>query len=110
MLPWSVIPMAGCPSAAALAITCPTLAAPSSIENSVCKCRWVNDAATAVFAPRSARAEASTALPGGQDRLVHRPLGSILWTSYRVVICSPDVSPKVGPPAPLRRIGDGKTD
>ena len=43
MLPWSVMPTAGWPSAAALATTSPTRAAPSSIENSVCTCRWVNE-------------------------------------------------------------------
>jgi hypothetical protein len=37
MLPWSVMPMAGCPSAAAAATTSATRAAPSSIENSVCR-------------------------------------------------------------------------
>src|SRR5215471_7746807 len=46
MLPWSVIPIAGCPSAAARAITSGTRAAPSSMENSVCWCRWVNEAPT----------------------------------------------------------------
>ena len=35
MLPWSVIPMAGWPSAAAAAMTSLIRAAPSSIENSV---------------------------------------------------------------------------
>ena len=36
MLPWSVIPIAGWPSATARAMTSGTRAAPSSIENSVC--------------------------------------------------------------------------
>src|SRR5438309_3633004 len=39
MLPWSVIPIAGCPSALAAAMTSLTRAAPSSIENSVCRCK-----------------------------------------------------------------------
>src|SRR3954454_15376108 len=46
MLPWSVIPTAGCPSAAAAATTSPIRDAPSSIEYSVWTCRWVNDFAT----------------------------------------------------------------
>ena len=46
MLPWSVMPTAGCPSAAAFATTSVMRAAPSSIENSVWRWRWVNDAAT----------------------------------------------------------------
>ena len=41
MLPWSVMPMAGCPSAAAAATTSSTRAAPSSIEYSVWTWRWV---------------------------------------------------------------------
>src|SRR4051794_40460229 len=41
------MPMAGWPSAAALATTSPTRAAPSSIENSVCTCRWVKESANA---------------------------------------------------------------
>src|SRR3954464_2949371 len=40
MLPWSVIPRAGCPSAAAAATTSSTRDAPSSIENSVWTWRW----------------------------------------------------------------------
>src|SRR5690349_9729589 len=43
MFPWSVIPTAGCPSATALATTSGIRAAPSSIEYSVCRCRWTND-------------------------------------------------------------------
>jgi hypothetical protein len=46
MLPWSVMPMAGWPSAAAAATTSSTRAAPSSIEYSVCTCRWVNESPT----------------------------------------------------------------
>src|SRR5580704_8639314 len=42
MLPWSVIPTAGCPSATALATTSWIRAAPSSIENSVWASRWTN--------------------------------------------------------------------
>src|SRR4051812_9375462 len=40
MLPWSVMPRAGCSSAAAAATTSSTRDAPSSIENSVCTWRW----------------------------------------------------------------------
>ena len=46
MFPWSVMPIAGCPSAAAAATTSPMRDAPSSIEYSVWTCRWVNDFAT----------------------------------------------------------------
>ncbi len=45
MLPWSVMPTAGWPSAAAVATTSPIRAAPSSIEYSVCRCRWTNELA-----------------------------------------------------------------
>ena len=48
MLPWSVIPIAGCPSAAAAATTSSTRAAPSSIEYSVCTWRWVKESPNAV--------------------------------------------------------------
>src|SRR3954447_5356959 len=43
MLPWSVIPSAGCPSPTALATSSSRRAAPSSIENSVWTWRWVNE-------------------------------------------------------------------
>ena len=43
MFPWSVIPTAGWPSAAAVATTSAIRAAPSSIENSVCRCRCTNE-------------------------------------------------------------------
>src|SRR5262245_55600277 len=46
MLPWSVIPIAGCPSATALATISSRRAAPSSIENSVWTWRWVNESVT----------------------------------------------------------------
>ena len=45
MLPWSVMPTAGWPSAAAVATTSSIRAAPSSIENSVWTWRWTNDLA-----------------------------------------------------------------
>ena len=38
------MPIAGCPSATALATSSSSRAAPSSIENSVWTWRWVNDA------------------------------------------------------------------
>ncbi len=47
MLPWSVIATAVIPSRAASANSRPTLAAPSSIEYSVCTCRWTNESDTA---------------------------------------------------------------
>ena len=40
MLPWSVMPMAGWPSAAAAATTSSIRAAPSSMEYSVWTWRW----------------------------------------------------------------------
>ena len=43
MLPWSVMPNAGCPSATAAATSSPIRAAPSSMENSVWVWRCVND-------------------------------------------------------------------
>ena len=43
MLPWSVMPIAGWPSAAAAATSSSSRAAPSSIENSVWTWRWVKD-------------------------------------------------------------------
>ena len=55
MLPWSVMPMAGWPSAAAAPTTSPIRDAPSSIEYSVWTCRWVNDFATNYSAKRSVR-------------------------------------------------------
>ena len=48
MLPWSVIPSAGWPSATAASTRSSTRAAPSSIENSVWVCRWVNDPVAAI--------------------------------------------------------------
>src|SRR5690554_726625 len=47
MCPWSVMPSAGCPSAAAAPTTSAMRAAPSSMENSVWTWRWVNESATA---------------------------------------------------------------
>src|SRR5438132_2819992 len=47
MLPWSVMPTAGCPSAAAAATTSPMRDAPSSIEYSVWRCRWTNESVRA---------------------------------------------------------------
>ena len=46
MLPWSVIPSAGCPSAAAAATSSSTREAPSSIEYSVWTWRCVNESPT----------------------------------------------------------------
>src|SRR5579875_3534334 len=54
MLPWSVMPMAGWPSAAARAITSSTRAAPSSMENSVWRCRCANDEAISHLPARTA--------------------------------------------------------
>ena len=54
MLPWSVMPIAGWPSATALATSSSSRAAPSSIENSVWTWRWVNESVTASVARLSA--------------------------------------------------------
>ncbi len=51
MFPWSVMPTAGWPSAAAVATTSAMRAAPSSIENSVCRWRWTNDLANDALYP-----------------------------------------------------------
>src|SRR5260221_95101 len=50
MLPWSVMPTAGWPSAAAAAMTSPIRAAPSSIENSVWRWRWTKESLIAFCA------------------------------------------------------------
>src|SRR4051812_26146039 len=61
MFPWSVMPSAGCPSAAAAATTSSTRAAPSSIENSVWTWRWVKLSPTGI----------SLVLPAGVPQLFH---------------------------------------
>src|SRR6266516_2845519 len=53
MLPWSVMPTAGWPSAAAFDTTSAMRAAPSSIENSVWRWRCTNDLAKVELAPLS---------------------------------------------------------
>ena len=57
MLPWSVMPIAGWPSALAAAMTSLTRAAPSSMENSVCRCKWVKESPTVLAPPASAANE-----------------------------------------------------
>src|SRR3954453_18481769 len=92
MLPWSVIPTAGWPSAAAVATTSAMRAAPSSIENSVWRCRWTNELDTMPFihtlstgaCGESHGCSSSTlarATPGRHERDLHlrcgdRPVGS----------------------------------
>ena len=51
MLPWSVMPSAGWPSATALATSSSRRAAPSSIENSVWTWRWVNESPNCAYLP-----------------------------------------------------------
>src|SRR4051812_7759724 len=43
MLPWSVMPTAGMPPRTAAVTTSSMRDAPSSIEYSVCRCRWTNE-------------------------------------------------------------------
>src|SRR5260370_32920811 len=65
MFPWSVIPTAGCPSAAAVAMTSATRAAPSSIEYSVWRCRCANELFTVpVLTP--VRFSTGSGLPCGE--------------------------------------------
>ena len=73
MLPWSVMPTAGWPSAAAVATTSSIRAAPSSIEYSVCRCRWTNDLR-------------QRPLPDVRLRLVHRRLSTGLWMNHTGVV------------------------
>ena len=65
MFPWSVMPTAGWPSAAAAPTTSPIRDAPSSIEYSVCRWRWTNELLarlTALWMPVDAPADESTPL------------------------------------------------
>ena len=77
MLPWSVMPSAGCPSAAASATSSSTREAPSSIENSVWVWRWTKRLRSAIPCLVLLR------------WVVHRqstPTIHMLWTSYTGVI------------------------
>ena len=76
MLPWSVIPIAGWPSAAAAATTSSTRAAPSSIEYSVWTWRWVKLSPTGGLLGAAGRC--STVDP---QRFFHR-----LWMNHTAVI------------------------
>src|SRR5438270_11236505 len=58
MLPWSVMPMAGWPSATAAAMTSLTRAAPSSMENSVWRCRCVMDSPPPLAPPTGTSSQA----------------------------------------------------
>ncbi len=71
MLPWSVMPSAGCPSATAALTRSFTRAAPSSMENSVWVCRCVND---------------RVANGGDLPSIVHQGVLHTLWTSYSGVV------------------------
>ena len=84
MLPWSVMPSAGCPSATAAATTSPILDAPSSMENSLCWCRWVKLAPTTLVLPNDrAVIPGDSSAPGPPDRrpgalqVGPRPLGGV---------------------------------
>src|SRR5438552_128590 len=90
MFPWSVIPSAGCPSAAAAATTSSTRDAPSSIENSVWTCRWVKLSDTCVTTLLGTVHTPSTAV-------VHR-----LWTDYTDVISEATVHPPRQELTPVR--------
>src|SRR5437763_1894650 len=58
MFPWSVIPMAGWPSATAAAITSLTRAAPSSMEKSVWRCRCVMESPSPLAPPTETSSQA----------------------------------------------------
>ena len=77
MLPWSVIPRAGWPSATAACTRSFTRAAPSSIENSVWVCRCVNDRVRQRAGAFLGISSAARPTP----RVLHR-----VWTSYSGVI------------------------
>ena len=91
MLPWSVIPRAGCPSATAAWTRSLTRAAPSSIENSVWVCRWVNDRVANGLLPSSDGGCRDAVSPG----VLHR-----VWTSYSQ--CHSDDSATGRPGGPIR--------
>ena len=74
MLPWSVMPTAGWPSAAAAATTSSIRAAPSSIEYSVWRWRWTNDLANVAPGGPLPRPQAlSTGLWMNHTGVVRRP-------------------------------------
>src|SRR4051794_40171603 len=84
MFPWSVMPMAGCPSAAAAAMTSLTRAAPSSIENSVWRWRCAIESPPLLAPPTDWTS--SQGCPQG------------LWTDYTGVIHR---TPRADPAATL---------
>ena len=86
MLPWSVMPIAGWPSAAAAATTSSIRAAPSSIEYSVCTWRWVKLNRATWRVSSSARSTAG----------VHsnpQALSTSLWMNDTAVISTVAVPP-----------------
>src|SRR6059058_4335738 len=78
MFPWSVIPTAGCPSAAAVAMTSGIRAAPSSMENSVCRCRCTNEFPKAPQSPHSSLAPPGPGPTGVVDDPVENHIGVTL--------------------------------
>src|SRR5580658_7834148 len=98
MLPWSVMAKAGWPSFTAAFTRSAIRAAPSSIENSVCVCRCVNEPeVTALPLPPG---RLSTGGPGSVDR--------VTAVSFRVRPYSPGVTPGApnGAPIPARRASE----
>src|SRR3979490_3340632 len=78
MFPWSVIPTAGCPSAAAVAMTSGIRAAPSSMEHSVCRCRCTKEFPKAPQPPHSSLAPPGPGPTGVVDDPVENHIGVTL--------------------------------
>src|SRR6184192_2911029 len=96
MLPWSVIPTAGCPSAAAVAMTSGIRAAPSSMENSVCRCRCTNEFPKVPQPPQSPHS--ALAPPGpGPTGVVDDPVENHIGVTLTIE----------GPSPPGKRRGEG---
>src|SRR5688572_23446601 len=111
MLPWSVMPTAGAPSATTVEMTSSMRAAPSSIEYSVCRCRCTNGSTPTVSPRLGGRWEAldGAAPTARRPRLpvVHTPTGpspgrphvlwTELWTNHRRVVPDGTARRPVGP-------------
>src|SRR4051812_26454026 len=89
MLPWSVIPSAGCSSAAAASTSSSTREAPSSMENSVCVWRWTKRFRSAM--------PCSVSPPCGCPPTIHTGSSTIVDESHRCDLVS--VHPSARPQA-----------